>query len=55
MKRLLNAYPKALWLNPEPEQRWDYTPSTKLIREIMADRMFPLTIRGLDDAIRELH
>jgi hypothetical protein len=55
MKRLLNAYPKAVWLNPEPEQRWDYTPSTKLIREIMADRMFPLTIRGLDDAIRELH
>jgi len=55
MKRLLNAYPKAVWLNPEPEQRWDYTPSTKLIREIMADRMFPLSIRGLDDAIRELH
>ena len=55
MKRLLNAYPKAVWLNPEPEQRWDYTPSTKLIREIMADRMYPLTIRGLDDAIRELH
>jgi uncharacterized protein with von Willebrand factor type A (vWA) domain len=55
IKRLLNAYPKAVWLNPEPEQRWDYTPSTKLIREIMDDRMFPLTIRGLDDAIRELH
>ena len=55
MKRLLNAYPKAVWLNPEPEQRWDYTPSTKMIREIMDDRMFPLTIRGLDDAIRELH
>ena len=55
IKRLLNAYPKAVWLNPEPEQRWDYTPSTKLVREIMDDRMFPLTIRGLDDAIRELH
>jgi uncharacterized protein with von Willebrand factor type A (vWA) domain len=55
IKRLLNAYPKAVWLNPEPEQRWDYTPSTKLIREIMDGRMFPLTIRGLDDAIRELH
>ena len=55
IKRLLNAYPKAVWLNPEPEQRWDYTPSTRLIREIMDDRMFPLTIRGLDDAIRELH
>jgi uncharacterized protein with von Willebrand factor type A (vWA) domain len=55
IKRLLNAYPKAVWLNPEPIQRWDYTPSTKLIREIMGERMFPLTIRGLDEAIRELH
>ena len=55
IKRLLNAYPKAVWLNPEPEQRLYYTPSTRLVREIMDDRMFPLTIRGLDDAIRELH
>jgi uncharacterized protein with von Willebrand factor type A (vWA) domain len=55
IKRLLNAYPKAVWLNPEPEQRWEYTPSTRLVLELMGDRMFPLTIRGLDDAIRELH
>ena len=55
IKRLLNTYPKAVWLNPEPEQRWDYTPSTKLIREIMDDRMYPLTIAGLDDAIKALH
>ena len=55
IKRLLNAYPKAVWLNPEPQQRWEYTPSTKLVLELMEDRMFPLTIRGLDDAIRELH
>ncbi len=55
IKRLLNTYPKAVWLNPEPEGRWEYTPSTKLIREIMDERMYPLTIRGLDDAIRELH
>ncbi len=55
IKRLLNAYPKAVWLNPEPEARWDYTPSVKLTRELMDDRMFPLTISGLDDAIRKLH
>jgi uncharacterized protein with von Willebrand factor type A (vWA) domain len=55
IKRLLNTYPKAVWLNPEPQDRWEYTPSTKLIREIMDDRMFPLTIAGLDDAIKELH
>jgi uncharacterized protein with von Willebrand factor type A (vWA) domain len=50
IKRLLNAYPKAVWLNPESQDRWEYTPSTKLIREIMDDRMYPLTIAGLDDA-----
>jgi uncharacterized protein with von Willebrand factor type A (vWA) domain len=55
IKRLLRTYPKAVWLNPEPQQRWDYTPSTKLIRELMDDRMYPLTIAGLDEAIRELH
>ncbi len=55
IKRLLNTYPKAVWLNPEPQQRWDYTPSTKLVREIMDDRMYPLTIAGLDEAIKSLH
>ena len=55
IKRLLNTYPKAVWLNPEPQERWDYTPSTKLIRELMDERMYPLTIAGLDEAIRELH
>jgi uncharacterized protein with von Willebrand factor type A (vWA) domain len=52
---LLKAYPKAIWLNPEPRQRWDYTPSIKLTRELMEDRMFPLTVSGLDDGIRRLH
>ncbi len=55
IKRLLDVYPKAVWLNPEPEKRWEYTPSVKLTREIMDDRMFPLTISGLDEAIRKLH
>jgi len=55
IKRLLNTYAKAIWLNPEPRNRWDYTPSVKLTREIMDDRMYPLTIAGLDDAIKELH
>ena len=55
IKRLLSAYPKAIWLNPEPEQRWEYTPSVKLTRELMEDRMFPLTLRGLDAGIKSLH
>ena len=55
IKRLLNTYPKAIWLNPEPRNRWDYAPSIKLTREIMDDRMYPLTIAGLDEGIRALH
>ncbi len=54
IKRLLNTYPKAIWLNPEPQSRWDYTPSIKLTRELMDERMYPLTIAGLDEGIRAL-
>ena len=55
MQRLLNTYPKAIWLNPEPRERWDYTPSIKLTRELMDNRMYPLTIAGLDEGIKALH
>jgi uncharacterized protein with von Willebrand factor type A (vWA) domain len=55
IKRLLNTYPKAIWLNPEPRHRWDYTPSVKLTRELMGERMYPLTIAGLDEGIKALH
>ena len=54
MGRLLDTYPSAIWLNPEPAQRWDYTPSIGITREIMGERMFPLTLAGLDRGIREL-
>lgn len=55
MQRLLGTFPKAVWLNPESRDRWDYTPSTKLVRELIDDRMYPLTLAGLDDAIKKLH
>jgi len=55
IKRLLKAYPKSIWLNPEPQSRWDYTPSIKLTRELMENRMFPLNISGIDDGIKALH
>jgi hypothetical protein len=55
MQRLLSTFPKAVWLNPESRDRWDYTPSTKLVRELIDDRMYPLTLAGLDDAIKTLH
>ena len=54
MKRLLNTYPKNIWLNPEPVQRWDYTPSIQMLRELMDERMFPLTVSGLEEGMRKL-
>ena len=55
IKRLLNTFPKSIWLNPEPEGRWDYTPSIKMTQELMGERMFPLTVNGLADGIKKLH
>ena len=54
LRRLLRAYPNAIWLNPEPRKRWDYTPSVKMARDVMHDRMFPLTLSGLDSGIHSL-
>ncbi len=54
MKRLLATYPRHVWLNPEPQERWDYTPSVRMTRELFEDRMFPLTLAGLDRAMRVL-
>ena len=54
MRRLLDAYPKAVWLNPVPEKYWDGTTSIGMIRALMEDRMFPLTLDGIDRAMREL-
>ena len=55
IQRLLGHFTKAIWFNPEPEDRWEYTPSIKLTNELMKGRMFPLTLSGLSDGIRELH
>lgn len=54
LQRLTNTYPAAAWLNPVPEQHWNYSQSTKIIQDAMNNRMFPLTLAGLDDAMREL-
>jgi uncharacterized protein with von Willebrand factor type A (vWA) domain len=43
-----------VWLNPLPEEHWDYTPSIKLLQQLMGQRMFPLTIDGLERAMRSL-
>jgi uncharacterized protein with von Willebrand factor type A (vWA) domain len=54
INRLLEAYPYAIWLNPQPESYWEYTPSIQMSRELMKNRMFPMTLEGLENAIRTL-
>ncbi|HEX9706242.1 MAG TPA: VWA domain-containing protein, partial [Steroidobacteraceae bacterium] len=44
MKRLLASYPRHAWLNPEPQDRWEFTPSIRITRELFEDRMYPLTL-----------
>jgi len=54
LQRVTDIYPHTVWLNPVPESHWGYTPSIGLVRRLMAGRMYPMTLSGLDDAIREL-
>ncbi|MFA5120269.1 VWA domain-containing protein [Zavarzinia sp.] len=55
MRRTLDVYPHAVWLNPIPERHWDHTSSIGMMRQLMGGRMFPLTLGGLDAAARELN
>jgi uncharacterized protein with von Willebrand factor type A (vWA) domain len=55
MQRLLQAYPHTVWLNPNVQQYWSYTESTRILQRLMAGRMFPLTLEGLDAGMRELN
>jgi uncharacterized protein with von Willebrand factor type A (vWA) domain len=54
LSRLTSHFRHAAWLNPSKEPFWQYTQSIGLIRQLMANRMFPLTLDGLDDMTREL-
>ncbi|ALK98901.1 von Willebrand factor A [Massilia sp. WF1] len=54
LARFCNAFPKFAWLNPEPENLWQYRQSIAVIRQIMNNRMFPVTIDGLERAMRLL-
>jgi uncharacterized protein with von Willebrand factor type A (vWA) domain len=54
LERVAHTYPATVWINPANEAHWGYSQSTTLIRQLMNDRMYPLTIEGLDSAMREL-
>ena len=54
LKRLTDFYEKVVWLNPEPQKHWKYSSSTTLVQELMEDRMYSLTPKGIEKAIRYL-
>jgi uncharacterized protein with von Willebrand factor type A (vWA) domain len=54
MERITAHFPRLVWINPEPQDRWGHTSSVQLTRQIVGPRMFPLTLTGLDGAIAEL-
>lgn len=55
LQRIVDVYPHLIWINPTAEKYWEYSQSTKMIKEIIGpERMFPMTLSGLEDAMREL-
>ncbi len=54
LRRLVDTYPSAAWLNPEQQADWGYIPSIGLVRELLEDRMYPLTVEGLERAVQAL-
>jgi uncharacterized protein with von Willebrand factor type A (vWA) domain len=55
LDRVAEIYPHLVWLNPVQEKHWEYTPSIGLINQIISNRMYPLTLGGLDNAMKELN
>src|SRR5271168_874954 len=55
LDRVAQIYEHVVWLNPVAEKHWEYTPSIGLIQQVLSNRMYPLTLGGLDSAMRELN
>jgi uncharacterized protein with von Willebrand factor type A (vWA) domain len=47
----MSTYDKLIWLNPVPEEHWDYSSSIEISRHLIDDNMFPLTLKGLEDGM----
>jgi hypothetical protein len=54
IERVTRLYSSCVWLNPVPEKEWPYTQSIRMLQQLMSGRMYPLTLEGLDKAMREL-
>ena len=54
LARVRETWRKAVWLNPQPKDWWEAHQSIQIVQRLFEGRMFPLTLAGLDAAIREL-
>ena len=54
MQRFMEKYKKLIWINPYPKDTWNYTSSTGIVRDLIEDQMYPLTLRGLEEGMRFL-
>jgi len=54
LRRALAQWPSTVWLNPVQEKHWSYTHSIQMVRDLFSERMFPLTLAGLEQATRTL-
>lgn len=54
LKRVRQVYDRSVWINPTPEEHWQYGQSIQMIKELFEDKMYALTLDGLDAAMREL-
>ncbi len=54
LRRLVERFPKFAWLNPEPEGVWEYRQSISVIKQVLSNRMYPITLQGLERAMRDL-
>lgn len=54
LERLTGTFEHVVWLNPVPQAHWEWTQSTHMIRQLTSNRMFPLTLEGIDAAMHEL-
>ena len=54
INRLLDHFPRFAWLNPEPESIWQYRQSIDIMKNLLKDRMYPVTMNGLEGAMRQL-
>ena len=54
IKRLSDHFENMAWLNPVPDDHWDYTSSICILRDLFENRMYPLTLKGLEEGMAEL-